>query len=805
MKMLKLLGISAVLFLSALACSKEPKDVNPNYDPIAKAVTAKFVLNVSTGTGKDTKTTYEYAQVGGAFLGMDQVHLLTYDLNYSPSVDGKFLFKPMDPSSVATRDFDLGQLFTASDLTDSEGHATNSRTLELTLPLETNAVVLYGKALKEKSSDLQGWVSTAGDPANLSTLEFKLQPRMSDSLAFNAIAFVYSRMLTSLTAAGLVNETNFFEHQTGTKDRSYAFWWPIDENTPTNKEGVSNGATETNASTGRVYTFHSGQLAWKQLGRMYDYAHDGDNTTDPMSVANMALSGLGETLGEAYSNLTNIKSKESLRELRAGSASAILRTLRDLSTIVEKVYKASPTGWEENVAKLLAAEIKDRIALYTEDSGDALVFKSSDKIKENLANYVNPTDYTSYMQSLVASKFTDAALPTSTTGGFPLNIGLPYGAAILSCERLADTPAGKMKVDQFDYQKKVPAYAMGNETFPINNYCYPAELMYYGNSPIYVSDEVHSQADFPATIESWSNPANWAGDWTRTNAKVSSTTRSVAMKYSINYGTALLRSYVKYKDGLEKLQDNRNALFPGEGNSYIDITGNRGFKVTGIVVGGQPETVSWQYTRKGKAIAGQTPSYNSSTKMFEGVDFSENPFNKMVYDKVTYDYKVGTTTSDERLRYLYTLVWDNYDASLPADQQSDVYIALELVNDTDNDFWGELNLIRKGGTFYLIGKLKLSDAIAAAQSNSPGAFSTLTRSDYCYPPYNPSTGATIDAPRVFMQDYMTTANLIIDETSLQHAYVTVPDLRSSQVSLGLSIDLDWKAGLAFDVTMGNLN
>lgn len=191
--------------------------------------------------------------------------------------------------------------------------------------------------------------------------------------------------------------------------------------------------------------------------------------------------------------------------------------------------------------------------------------------------------------------------------------------------------------------------------------------------------------------------------------------------------------------------------------------------------------------------------------MFEGVDFSENPFNKMVYDKVTYDYKVGTTTSDERLRYLYTLVWDNYDASLPADQQSDVYIALELVNDTDNDFWGELNLIRKGGTFYLIGKLKLSDAIAAAQSNSPGAFSTLTRSDYCYPPYNPSTGATIDAPRVFMQDYMTTANLIIDETSLQHAYVTVPDLRSSQVSLGLSIDLDWKAGLAFDVTMGNLN
>ena len=53
-----------------------------------------------------------------------------------------------------------------------------------------------------------------------------------------------------------------------------------------------------------------------------------------------------------------------------------------------------------------------------------------------------------------------------------------------------------------------------------------------------------------------------------------------------------------------------------------------------------------------------------------------------------------------------------------------------------------------------------------------------------------------------MQDYMTKANLIIGVDALKHAYVTVPDLRSSQISLGVSIDMHWESGLAFDVILG---
>ena len=154
---------------------------------------------------------------------------------------------------------------------------------------------------------------------------------------------------------------------------------------------------------------------------------------------------------------------------------------------------------------------------------------------------------------------------------------------------------------------------------------------------------------------------------------------------------------------------------------------------------------------------------------------------------------------------MYTTTWDNYIPWLDAggnvlglgrqEDQTDVYIALELVNNTGKDIWGELNLIRDGGTFYLVGKLDLAAAIAASSTSFP-------EEKFChYPPYNPENGETIAVKRVFMQDYMTVANLKFTRNSLKHAYVTVPDLRSSQISLGLSVDLKWNEGLSFNVEL----
>ena len=50
-----------------------------------------------------------------------------------------------------------------------------------------------------------------------------------------------------------------------------------------------------------------------------------------------------------------------------------------------------------------------------------------------------------------------------------------------------------------------------------------------------------------------------------------------------------------------------------------------------------------------------------------------------------------------------------------------------------------------------------------------------------------------------MQDFVTEANFTI--TNLHGAYATVPDLKSVEMIFGLSVDLKWKAGASFDITL----
>ena len=61
-------------------------------------------------------------------------------------------------------------------------------------------------------------------------------------------------------------------------------------------------------------------------------------------------------------------------------------------------------------------------------------------------------------------------------------------------------------------------------------------------------------------------------------------------------------------------------------------------------------------------------------------------------------------------------------------------------------------------------------------------------------------------PRLSLTAYHATeAKFQLGEKSLQHAYMTIPDLRSSQISLGLSVDLEWQEGLDFEVLLGSVN
>ena len=186
----------------------------------------------------------------------------------------------------------------------------------------------------------------------------------------------------------------------------------------------------------------------------------------------------------------------------------------------------------------------------------------------------------------------------------------------------------------------------------------------------------------------------------------------------------------------------------------------------------------------------------------------------MVYDSDIFDTSIpaaSSATGGSPSNDNYTLLWDNWDDTMYGGDQRTVYVALEFKNNTGKDFWGMNNLIRNGGTFYITGKLD-PDAIKVS-GKSPDAIKTDKSlgidwpTDYEMPPYYTTERAgsnttldskTIKQRRVFMQDYMTEATFVLTENSLKYALVAVPDLRSSQISMGLSVDLNWNKGLKFD-------
>ena len=133
-------------------------------------------------------------------------------------------------------------------------------------------------------------------------------------------------------------------------------------------------------------------------------------------------------------------------------------------------------------------------------------------------------------------------------------------------------------------------------------------------------------------------------------------------------------------------------------------------------------------------------------------------------------------------------------------------MALEFINLTESDFWGEHNVIRKGGTFYIVGELKLADGKKIdANGNEVSAFwpDEVDANDlYVIPPYKADNKVSEKIKRIFIQDYKTTAHFRLGPNALKHAYVTVPDLRSSQMSLGLSVDLQWRQGYTYNVVLG---
>ena len=717
----------AVGFTSCSSSEDVPEQVSSRYNPETNEVGVNFVFNVSTGNGTTRQTSAAtQATEDDLFRGIDNTILFSF----KQGADGKHLAA----ATTSDKRYDLAQILGPNTVSKE----MSRRVIETSLPINTNTILFYGKAI---AGDAYGSSYTANDlfghldeytlpagGANLSDVTISLGQRLTgDNLTtYRQVEDLLSAVLTSVMATNLAGD----KHVT-----IVATDYPM--------EGVS--AYGFDVAT----TEYPADLTWESYANV-----DGKSPMEPTHD----LYPLEKKLADIYREMTTIQ--QSAGELRAGSGYALQLVMHDLWANINEVRCATPLNKPETVAKFLAHEITVEIKKYFTSStlpidGTApenVSFRSLESIIRELST--DPTwpataDAKPTVFSNISSSF--------HLVDFPYYFGVPRAAAHLQFDTAKK---------QFKYVKYYNTSAVGDVSgFTVESYCYPAELMYFGNSPVRVSNLERKTNNYPATVADWDNDAKWSSDWVK-SSHVTSGTQGVAMQNDINYGSALLKTTVRY--GTTTLSDNNHAIQKAkqpniadtdEPDKQITVDGTS-FKLTGIVIGGQVKKVGWNYIAR------------------EGAKFTSYVYDRAIASDVI--PVTGTSTPN------YTLLFDNYHAGEA--HQDKVYVALEFLNNTGEDFFGEHGMVRNQSHFYLIGEL---------DPEKNGLNTVTWPTHHPLPPYN-ADGTSIKTQRVFMQDFMTTADFVIGANSLKHAYLTVPDLRYSSLTLGLSVDVKWSTGLNFE-------
>ena len=382
--------------------------------------------------------------------------------------------------------------------------------------------------------------------------------------------------------------------------------------------------------------------------------------------------------------------------LKAGSSYSVLQTVNDLYNTLNR-FRATQIA--ASAADNMAKAILDSIALHTE-------LKAS-----------GPNAYQDTLKWIVAQE--------ATYANFPGNINLPEGAAVVNW-------------DGTKFATVVASNINGLTTNALNMYCYPSSLQYFIQSGIKTSKT--SKASLYDDSHYWKDILEaYEGD-----GKVYSSTKSVAIEDTIQYGVGQLAVTVKLA----------NTTLKDQTNEDIDFSGAKDIiKWNGVLVGEQK-----QVDYKFEVNDGQ-PAMTIYDNYLNGQSGINQP--------ITLTTSVSATN--------YTLVFSTKDNT---GKDHKVPVAIELVNGNKAFHGVNGQLIPPGGTFYLVGML---DAGHAAE-----------------PGYAISGGHPANW-NIFYKDYATKANFTI--TSVKNAYYTIPDLRSTDLELGFSVDLVWEEGIIFDIDL----
>ena len=385
-----------------------------------------------------------------------------------------------------------------------------------------------------------------------------------------------------------------------------------------------------------------------------------------------------------------------------------------------KIDDAANTGTPEE-RKILKKLYEDFVSLSA--GSENSVIRAIEDLKAAV-NTQKLTDFTA-LTNAIEKNCTTTGL--SSSNGFPRNIDLPDGAAVLEFNSDSKT---------FAYKEVTSGIPTSGNLVDHKKITFPSELAYFVSSPVKTSatlSELNQLPDYNA----------WLGntaDWNSYGDVVKSNTTLVVLKEPVQYGVACLES--KIKCAKASLKDNANKIL---GSTTADNTltvPTDGITVTGILIGGQPQGVEWNFE----------PA-------------SDAKFDHTIYDR-NMNYRIAAKTSDSNPNY--TLVLDNKDSSSKTTEQSKVYVTVELENNM-GDFYGAEGLIPEGSRFYLVGQL------------------------------DPKGKTTEAVDHVFVKDHTTVANFTIK--NLQNAYNHIPDMRTSKINVGLAVDLKWESGIKFDVEL----
>ena len=690
---------------------------NPTYDPVARTVTTKFVLNVSSAAnGNTTRQSAVIVQKNANFRGIQDAKLIglatgkTYEsgnpTKWLAPFAGETTTTDWTAEGVKSKVYDLGTLY-GSNAVDNTGdknkEESSHRVVELTLPVSTDAMLVYGRAIPDENVALNGKVSMPASYVAPENIAFGLCSRLEATDAYeqtcNLAALIFDRILLSEVAAHPLPAT------------------------PTPRNGYTQKADMP-------------ALKWRVIGTMTPTQID-------------ALKPLQQKLAIAYKVIR--ETYKDAGSVHAGSSSSICTVIDDIYSTAYEVAGATATNDEELNAQRLADVIITRIGYYFDRTVVPTTFKNlgevaTDGTPKHILVSNNIVTAAQFQSGGSYAMVTDAYLK-----GYPHAFNIPDGVAQLT---FTDFVEGTSITGGFVFKTLANSTSLIdlNNTLNPTKYTYPAELLYFDNSLLRVNDNDVAAGNYPNGYSVWDTNA-WSG-WAV--APVASTTRSVAVKNNINYGVAMLKTMVTYDTTIgDNFLDNRPAA---EGVKFA-VNDIKAFTLTGVLIGGQYQNVGWNFIRTGEG--------------------DENK-NFVIYDDQIADGTVPTPTVSPN----YTLVFDNYQTDA-----TNVLVALEFKNTSDKDIYGLGGMIPKGGTFYLAGTLNLADNTE-----------TITWPEhYAIPPYTAEGKTDTTKKRVFIQDHMTSATFKIGAESLKSAYTTIPDLRASQISLGLSVDLEWRPGLNFDV------